>query len=100
MPGALLPAQRRRPQIALPSTTQAQIEASKLLRSGVGPGGLPVGWRMQTNPNGAVFYEHIPTGVMQWEPPVGTQCAAAEEPPASAEAVPHGQSNIPTPLGC
>ena len=87
----LLPAQQRWSQIALPSTTQAQIEASKLLRSGVGPGGLPVGWRMQCNPDGAVYYEHIPTGVAQWEAPVGTQCATAEEPQDSEEAVPRGQ---------
>jgi hypothetical protein len=31
--------QRHRSQIALLSITQAQIEASKLLRSGVGPDG-------------------------------------------------------------
>ena len=66
---------------------EAQIEASKLLRSGVGPGGLPVGWRMQSNPDGVVYYEHIPTGVTQWEPPVGTQSAAAEEASASTAAV-------------
>lgn len=69
---------------------EQQIEASKLLRSGVGPGGLPLGWRMQTNPDGAVYYEHVATGTMQWEPPQGTASVAAEEQAAEEQAVAAG----------
>ena len=78
---------------------EQQIEASKLLRSSVGPGGLPLGWRMQTNPDGAVYYEHVATGTMQWEPPQGTVSVAAEEPPAAVVEAEQGDAADTLPAG-
>ena len=85
--GARAPPPESADRTARLAALEAQIQASKLLRSGVGPGGLPLGWRMQTNPDGAVYYEHIETGAAQWEPP---PCGAAAEEPEGEGGLPPG----------
>ena len=74
---------------------EARLSADKLARATAAETSgavLPQGWRVLTNPDGQVYYEHEQTGAIQWDAPGG---GAGEVTGGGGSASSNGGARVP-----